>query len=143
MSIKQYGKVRWGTEAIDWQERVNMPRMREERPARARTKMKEHGFAAMILASGGNRRYATAIHAGVLSELIPGASGFTLVFAEENTEDMIDYCLEGNLTKQARIHTGKSGGAHTASSPDHAPGHWSSIHTLPCSPRDTGRGAGD
>ncbi|MFC2040590.1 aminopeptidase P family N-terminal domain-containing protein, partial [Chloroflexota bacterium] len=104
MSIKQYGKVRWGTEAIDWQERVNMPRMREERAARTRTKMKEYGFAVMILTSGTNRRYATAIHASTMAETVPGSSGLTLVFAEENTEDMIDYSLEGNLTKHAKIH---------------------------------------
>ena len=104
MSTKQYGKVPWGAEAVDWQERVNMPRMREERPTKMRASMKKHGFAAMFLADGSNRRYATAIHAGLLSANLPGASGYTIVFAEYPTEDTIDYCLEGNLARQSQFH---------------------------------------
>ncbi|MFH1169700.1 MAG: hypothetical protein V1691_03285, partial [Chloroflexota bacterium] len=105
MSTKQYGKVPFGPEAIDWQDRVNMARMREERPARARAIMKAHGFATMIVSRGPNRRYCTAVHHGLLSDAIPGASGVSIVFADHPTADTIEYCLEGNLTRQARIHT--------------------------------------
>ena len=105
MSTKQYGKVPWGAEAIDWEERVNMPRMREERAARARAKMKEYGFPVMLLTDGANRRYTTGISAGILSERLPGAAGQTIVFAEKKLEDTVDYCLEGNLTRQARFHS--------------------------------------
>ena len=100
----RYAKLPWGTEIIDWQERINMPRMREERAARTRARMKERGFAVMLLTNGDNRRYATAIHPGLLAGLIPGSAGVTLVFADYPTSDMVDYALEGNLTRQNRIH---------------------------------------
>ncbi|MFH1169391.1 MAG: M24 family metallopeptidase, partial [Chloroflexota bacterium] len=41
----------------------------------------------------------------LLSDAIPGASGVSIVFADHPTADTIEYCLEGNLTRQARIHT--------------------------------------
>lgn len=105
MSIEQYGKLRWGAEAIDWQERINMPRMREERAAKTREKLKKYNFPAIILCTGANRRYATSVHAGLLSEFLAGASGMSIVFADYTLADTIDYSLEGNLAKQARIHS--------------------------------------
>ncbi len=104
MAVEKYAKLRWGTEAIDWQERINMPRMREERAAKTRAMMKKHGQAVMLLTVGDNRRYATAIHPGVLANLVPGQSGLTLVFADKPTSDMIDWALEGNLARQNRVH---------------------------------------
>ncbi len=100
-----YGKVPWGTEAIDWQERINMPRMREERAARVRAKMKEHGVAVLFLGEGDNRRYSTGIHAGILSTRIAGGAGYTIVFADYPTADTVDYHLDVALTMQARRHS--------------------------------------
>lgn len=100
----RYAKLPWGTESIDWQERINMPRMREERAARVRDRMKAHGIAVMLLTNSDNRRYTTAIHPGLLAGLIPGSAGVSLVFAEHPTSDMIDWALEGNITRQNRIH---------------------------------------
>ncbi len=97
-----YGKVPWGPEAIDWQERINMPRMREERAQRTRAKIKEHGYAVMCLGEGENRRYATAIHPGLLAGRITGAAGFTFVFADQPTAEMVDWELDGGLTLQVR-----------------------------------------
>ncbi|MFC1917900.1 M24 family metallopeptidase [Chloroflexota bacterium] len=104
MVVKKYGALPWGAEAIDWQERINMPRMREERAARTRKMMKDNGFPAMILFNADTRRYSTSVHPGVLGGLIPGVAGLSIIFAELPTADIIDYSLEGNLTRQNRIH---------------------------------------
>lgn len=53
-------RLSWGPAAVDWEERVNMPRMREERLAKARTAMAEAGVDAALL-TGENVRYTTAL----------------------------------------------------------------------------------
>ena len=50
-------KLTFGAETADWQERLNMERMRRHRSERARQIMRQHGVAAMLEASGVNRRY--------------------------------------------------------------------------------------
>jgi Xaa-Pro aminopeptidase len=45
----------------DWQERINVSRMREERAAKLRAVMKKHGVAALLLEREDNIRYATGL----------------------------------------------------------------------------------
>ena len=49
----------FGQDAVDFEERVNFPRMREYKLNRLRWSMKEEGFAALLLNIGENVRYAT------------------------------------------------------------------------------------
>lgn len=79
-----------GQEAVDWSDRINMPRMREERLAKARASLKKHGIAACLLMRPENIRYVTstrgadfihqlrysiafAEHDPILYEMPPGA----------------------------------------------------------------------
>ena len=102
--ITQQQRLAFGPMVLDWEERINMERLRRERPAKARAKIRKHGFAAIILGEGDNRKYATAVEPGALSGFIPAVSGVSILFADY-PEDTIDYCLEGNLARQARIHS--------------------------------------
>lgn len=42
-------RLSWGPAAVDWEERVNMPRMREERLAKARAAMADAGVDAGVV----------------------------------------------------------------------------------------------
>ena len=54
-------KLLFGSEGVDWEERINFARMREERLSRARAAMKKHGIAACLLCQPDNVRYVTGI----------------------------------------------------------------------------------
>ena len=54
-------KLLFGTEGVDWEERINFARMREERLSRAREAMKKHEIAACLLCQPDNVRYVTGI----------------------------------------------------------------------------------
>ena len=103
--INQQKRLAFGTGMLDWEERINLERMRRERPAKARAKLKESGFAAIILGLGDNRTYVTAVDPGGISAFVPGASGLSVLFTEGGDDTTIDYCVEGNCTRQAQIHT--------------------------------------
>jgi Xaa-Pro aminopeptidase len=71
MSIPERFKMRrysavdvFGQEAVDWQERVNFPRLREQRLVRTREMMREAGLGAIVLFAGDNIRYATGAFQG-------------------------------------------------------------------------------
>jgi len=49
----------WGPAQCDWQERINVDRMRRERLARTQAAMKKHGLATSLLFRPENIRYAT------------------------------------------------------------------------------------
>jgi Xaa-Pro aminopeptidase len=49
-----------GPEAVDWSERINMARMREERLAKAQASLKKNGIAACLLMRPENVRYVTS-----------------------------------------------------------------------------------
>ena len=49
-----------GPEAVDWSERINMARMREERLAKAKASLKKNGIAACLLMRPENVRYVTS-----------------------------------------------------------------------------------
>jgi len=54
-------KLLFGSEGVDWEERINFARMREERIARARAAMNKHELAACLLCQPDNVRYVTGI----------------------------------------------------------------------------------
>ena len=50
-----------GTMAVDWEERIDVKRMREERKERALSRMREAGLGSMLLVSDPNIRYVTGL----------------------------------------------------------------------------------
>jgi Xaa-Pro aminopeptidase len=54
-------KLLFGSEGVDWEERIHFARMREERLFRARAAMKKHEIAACLLCQPDNVRYVTGI----------------------------------------------------------------------------------
>jgi len=54
-------KLLFGSEGVDWEERINFVRMREERLAKARTAMRKYGLAACLLCQPDNVRYVTGM----------------------------------------------------------------------------------
>jgi Xaa-Pro aminopeptidase len=61
-----------GAAAIDWERRIDMARMREERRAKAVKTLVDSNYDAGILTSGPNIRYVT----GVATTAVSGAGGF-------------------------------------------------------------------
>ncbi len=59
--VKMSSKLLFGTDVLDWQEGINVSRMREARAERARQIMREHGIAAMLATQGDNCRYLTGL----------------------------------------------------------------------------------
>ncbi|WP_435157170.1 M24 family metallopeptidase [Haladaptatus sp. DFWS20] len=50
-----------GTMGVDWEERIDMQRMREERKERALSRMREAGLGSMLLINDPNVRYVTGL----------------------------------------------------------------------------------
>ena len=68
MAVEEVRKeVRYGTMVVDWQERLDVNRMRRERHAKAQAAMKEKGIAAMLVMTPPNVRYCTSIRGGIQS----------------------------------------------------------------------------
>ncbi len=59
--VKISSKLTFGTDAVDWQEGINVVRMREERAEKARQTMRKHGIAAILVAGAENTRYLTGL----------------------------------------------------------------------------------
>jgi Xaa-Pro aminopeptidase len=59
MAIKTYGLM-----SVDWEERVNIERLRSERLARIKKLLKESELGALLCFDMGNIRYITATHIG-------------------------------------------------------------------------------
>jgi Xaa-Pro aminopeptidase len=78
--IKLSSKLTFGTEAVDWQERINMSRMREERAQRARQVMRKHGMAVMLVTGGPNCRYLTGVRDAQNRPML----GYVLFFVEHD-----------------------------------------------------------
>jgi len=68
----------YGPAGIDWQERINFARMREERAAKVRTLMRKYNIPAMLLFSNENIRYTIGLRAIVFT----AALRYVLFFAE-------------------------------------------------------------
>lgn len=86
-------RLSWGPAAVDWEERVNMPRMREERLAKARAAMAEAGVDAALL-TGENVRYTTALRTSAPHIALVFADGReTYVFLRhEHGENVKKHC---------------------------------------------------
>jgi methyl coenzyme M reductase beta subunit len=54
-------RLSYGAGMLDWQERINTARMREERADKLRAAMKKNGVAACLLEREDNIRYATGL----------------------------------------------------------------------------------
>ena len=67
-------RLSWGMAGVDWEERINFARMREERLAKARAALAEAGVDAALL-TGENVRYTTAIRTS--------APHIALIFADD------------------------------------------------------------
>lgn len=59
--VKMSDKLTFGTSIADWQERINVERMRKERAEKARQVLKKQGVAAILAARPENTRYLTGI----------------------------------------------------------------------------------
>jgi len=57
--VKMASKLTFGTTTVDWQERINVERMRQQRAEKARQAMKKHGVPAMLVSTPGDVRYLT------------------------------------------------------------------------------------
>ncbi len=78
--VKPASKLTFGNTVADWQERINVARMREERAARARKMLKKHGIAAFLATGGDHKRYLTGLRG---AEFTPQLS-YVLFFAEHD-----------------------------------------------------------
>jgi Xaa-Pro aminopeptidase len=86
-------KLTFGTGAADWQERINIERMRRERAERARRIMKKHGIATLLVASPADIRYLT----GCIGAAWEPQLYYVLFFAEH---DPILYHHAGDYQQQ-------------------------------------------
>ena len=59
--MKMTSKLTFGPMSADWQERINMGRMRQYRMERAREMMRKNNIAAILDASQHNIRYLTGL----------------------------------------------------------------------------------
>ena len=85
-------RLAWGPQGVDYQERINFDRLRQERLEKTRAGMKKRGIAAVILTTI-NLRYATATRS---PEWRYRGSDLGIVFAEH---DPIVY-----LSHEAAVH---------------------------------------
>ena len=76
--VKMSSKLTFGTDATDWQERINVSRMREERAEKARQAMRKNGVAALLATQAHNVRYLTGLRG---AEFMPQLY-YVLFFAE-------------------------------------------------------------
>lgn len=83
--------VAFGVAGLDWQERIDFPRMRKERLSRTQAAMRKSNLAAALLTRGENIRYVTGVRG---AEFIPGLR-YALAFAEH---DPIIYELGDTLS---------------------------------------------
>lgn len=59
--VRMASKLTFGNSIADWQERIDVRRMKEERVARARQIMRKHGIPMILVASNDNIRYLTGL----------------------------------------------------------------------------------
>jgi Xaa-Pro aminopeptidase len=89
-----YGKLQ-----VDWEERINIQRMREERLQKARAKAAHHGFKSLLLLHGDNMRY---VGAGDGVHLFMGVSGYRYVlFPVDEDPIVFEVGMRQGFTKKA------------------------------------------
>ena len=76
--VKMAAKLTFGTAIADWQERINVERMRTARAEKARQVLKKHGVAAIVAARPDNTRYLSGLRG---AEFLPQL-WYVLFFAE-------------------------------------------------------------
>ncbi len=59
--VKMASKLTFGTSIADWQERINVDRMRRERAEKARAEMRKRGLPAILAARPENTRFLTGL----------------------------------------------------------------------------------
>lgn len=74
-------KLAFGVGGVDWQERINFPRLRQERLIKTQEAMKKYGIAACLLTRPENIRYVTGIRGA--GEFAPQLR-YALAFAEDD-----------------------------------------------------------
>ena len=78
--VTMASKLTFGPATSDWQERINVARMREERPERARKFMRKYGIPAVLATRPDNTRYLTGLRG---PEFMPQL-WYVLFFAEHD-----------------------------------------------------------
>lgn len=73
--------LRYGTANVDWQERINAERLRNQRAARMREVMKKHNVPTLLVAGDSNIRYLT----GLIGPEFAVGIWYVLFFAEHET----------------------------------------------------------
>ena len=76
--VKMASKLTFGLGATDWQERINVARMRAERAERARHIMRKYGIPALLVSRADNCRYLTGLRGPEFSPQL----WYVLFFAE-------------------------------------------------------------
>lgn len=76
--VRMAPKLTFGREIADWQERINVERMRRERQEKARQAMRKHNVPALLAARPENTRYLTGLRG---PEFMPQL-WYALFFAE-------------------------------------------------------------
>ncbi|MBI4331137.1 MAG: aminopeptidase P family protein [Chloroflexi bacterium] len=76
--IKMAEKLTFGNHMADWQERINVARMREERAERARKVMRKHGVPVLLAWTKENVRYLTGLRGS------GGGNKYVLFFADHD-----------------------------------------------------------
>ncbi len=76
--VQMASKLTFGTNFVDWQERINTDRLRRERADKARAVLKKHGVAAIVAAAPPNTRYLSGLRG---PEFLPQL-WYVLFFAE-------------------------------------------------------------
>lgn len=78
--VKMAAKLTFGNAIADWQERINVARLREERAARARQMMRKHGIPVLLAAANSDVRYLTGIKGAAFAPQLR----YVLFFAEDD-----------------------------------------------------------
>lgn len=78
----------FGTQGMDWQEKINYDRMRKYKLARAKEQMKEHGLEAILTTNEYNVRYVTSTNT---PHWTTGASGLRYALMSDAQEQPILY----------------------------------------------------
>ncbi len=91
--VTMSSKLTFGPTAVDWQERLNVERLRRERAERARQIMKKHGVATLLVSSPPDVRYLT----GCVGASWEPQLYYTLFFGEH---DPIVYHHAGDYQQQ-------------------------------------------
>ena len=89
-------RLAYGIGGVDWQDRIDYPRMRRERLAKGQAAMKKRGIAACLLTRTDNIRYMTSVKGPFFANQLR----YALAFAEH---DPVMYEL-GDMLEHNRIH---------------------------------------